>query len=115
MLGLEGDECFSSHKVANIADIYSSNYHHDGTYKADGVSNLSLQGNKKFSNYRNFKSQDVNEKGGDSDNGSKKAGAFDDYGSTTLDKAKFHIAAGNSKFTRENGKNDSQSFAGKSN
>jgi len=45
VLGLEGDECYTSHKVANAADIYCSNYNVDGSYKADSVTSLSSHGN----------------------------------------------------------------------
>ena len=54
VLGLEGDDCYSSHKVASTADIYCSNYNVDGTYKADSVTSLSLQGTSanRFNSYK---------------------------------------------------------------
>jgi hypothetical protein len=56
VLGLEGDECYTSHKVANAADIYCSNYNADGSYKADSITSLSLHGasaSKFNSSYKN--------------------------------------------------------------
>lgn len=64
VLGLEGEDCFSSHKVASTADVYSSNYNEDGSYKAGSTFSLPLyeknvfHSNKKFQgNYsQKFKS-----------------------------------------------------------
>lgn len=54
VLGLAGDECYTSHKVASTADIYCSNYNADGSYKADSVTRLSLHGTNasKFNSYK---------------------------------------------------------------
>jgi hypothetical protein len=59
VLGLEGDECHSSSKIAANADIYCCNYNEDGSYKASTVTNLSMHENKfpyrgKFGKFKPF-------------------------------------------------------------
>jgi hypothetical protein len=51
VLGLEGDSCFTSQRVANAADIHESNYNQDDSYKAATVSNLSLHNYKSFNRF----------------------------------------------------------------
>jgi len=58
VLGLEGDDCYTSHKIANAADIYCSNYSVDGSYKADSVTSLSLYGTS-ASKFNSYKSKSV--------------------------------------------------------
>ena len=49
VLGLEGDDIYNSKKIATTADIYSSNYNDDDSYKATSLSNLPLH--DKFVSY----------------------------------------------------------------
>lgn len=44
VLGVEGNKRFTSHEVANAADVYCSHYNKDDSYKGETVSNLSMHG-----------------------------------------------------------------------
>jgi hypothetical protein len=103
VLGLEGNKCFTSHEIANAADVYGSNYNADGSYKANSVSNLPLHSfndnNKvgKFSRPYVFKSHA-------SGQNSKDAGAAETPVKPS-ENAAAHVASnGNGKPAGSNGK-----------